>query len=45
MRQKKNSKLLNIAGEKDKDAFFNKMISKIDALSQLITASETLGFE
>ncbi|MCV6628538.1 MAG: hypothetical protein OIF50_01625 [Flavobacteriaceae bacterium] len=44
-RQLQNSKLLNTSGERDRDEFFNKMINKIDALQQLIAATETLAFE
>lgn len=44
-RQLQNSKLLNAAGEKDRDEFFNKMLNKVEALKSLIRASDTLTFE
>ncbi|MEW4924262.1 hypothetical protein [Algibacter sp. 2305UL17-15] len=44
-KQLQNSKLLNTAGEKERNTFFNKLYSKIDALSHLIEASELLDFE
>ena len=39
------SKLLNTAGEKEQQAFFNKMIQKITTLRDLITSKETLDFQ
>jgi len=44
-KQLESSKLLNTAGEKEKLLFFNKIHSKIDALKQLIEASQLLNFE
>ncbi|GGI56737.1 hypothetical protein [Winogradskyella haliclonae] len=44
-KQLQNSKLLNAAGEKERNTFFNKIYSKIDALFQLIEATEVLDFE
>ncbi|WP_353779870.1 hypothetical protein [Winogradskyella sp. 3972H.M.0a.05] len=44
-KQLQSSKLLNTAGEKEQRTFFNKIILKISALSQLIEASQTLDFE
>lgn len=44
-KQLQNSKLLNTAGEKERNRFFNKLYSKIDALRNLIEASELLDFE
>ena len=44
-KQLQSSKLLNTAGEKEKLTFFNKVYSKIDALHQLIEASQILDFE
>lgn len=40
-----SSKLLNMAGEKERNAFFSKIHKKIDALSELIKASQVLDFE
>ncbi len=44
-KQLQSSKLLNTAGEKEKLTFFNKIYSKIDALYQLIEATQVLDFE
>jgi hypothetical protein len=44
-KQLESSKLLNTAGEKEKLTFFNKIYSKIDALYQLISATQVLDFE
>ncbi|MDO5970782.1 hypothetical protein Q4Q35_13275 [Flavivirga aquimarina] len=44
-KQLQNSKLLNSAGEKERNSFFNKLYSKIDALHSLIEATQVLGFE
>lgn len=44
-KQLQNSKLLNTAGEKERNTFFNKLFAKIDALKQLIEATVLLGFE
>lgn len=44
-KQLKNSKLLNTAGEKERNNFFNKIYSKIEALKQLIEATKLLDFE
>ncbi|WP_296350454.1 helix-turn-helix domain-containing protein [Winogradskyella sp.] len=44
-KQLQSSKLLNTAGEKEKRSFFNKLHSKIEALQQLIKASQVLNFE
>ena len=44
-KQLQSSKLLNTAGEKEKLNFFNKIYSKIDALYQIIKATEVLDFE
>ncbi|NMH88478.1 hypothetical protein HHX25_13275 [Flavivirga sp. Y03] len=44
-KQLQNSKLLNTAGEKERNTFFNKIYSKIDALHNLIEATELLDFE
>lgn len=43
--QLKHSKLLNTSGEKEKRTFFNKINTKIDALKQLIEATQILDFE
>lgn len=40
-----HSKLLNSAGEKEQHIFFNKIYYKINALKQLIEATQTLDFE
>ena len=44
-KQLQNSKLLNTAGEKERNTFFNKIYVKIDALRQLIKAKHVLDFE
>lgn len=44
-KQLQNSKLLNTAGEKERNTFFNKIYTKIDALRQLIEAAQVLDFE
>ena len=44
-KQLQSSKLLNTTGEKEKLNFFNKIYKKINALYQLITATQTLDFE
>lgn len=44
-KQLQHSKLLNTAGEKERNSFFNKIHKKIQALEHLINASETLDFE
>lgn len=44
-KQLQNSKLLNTAGEKTRQQFFNKIDSKIEALRQLIQATQVLDFE
>ena len=44
-KQLQHSKLLNTAGEKERNTFFNKLHHKIDALVQLITATTILDFE
>ena len=44
-KQLQSSKLLNASGEKEKLTFFNKIYSKIDALHQLIEATQVLDFE
>lgn len=44
-KQLQHSKLLNTAGEKERNTFFNKLHQKIDALLQLITATKMLDFE
>ena len=44
-KQLQNSKLLNTSGEKEQNTFFNKLYTKIDALNQLITATQNLDFE
>lgn len=44
-KQLQNSKLLNSAGEKERNTFFNKILHKIDALMQLINAVKALDFE
>lgn len=44
-KQLANSKLLNTAGEKERNTFFNKLNAKIDALKQLIEATQLLDFE
>nr|WP_321231891.1 hypothetical protein [uncultured Psychroserpens sp.] len=40
-----HSKLLNSSGEKEKRTFFNRINAKIDALKQLIEATQILDFE
>ncbi|MDC8003236.1 hypothetical protein POV27_04195 [Aureisphaera galaxeae] len=44
-KQLEHSKLLNTAGEKEQNTFFNKMYSKIEALKQLLSAYQVLDFE
>lgn len=44
-KQLQSSKLLNTAGEKEKLSFFNKLFAKINALYQLIEATQVLDFE
>lgn len=44
-KQLQSSKLLNKSGEREKQVFFNKIHSKIEALHQLIQAQELLDFE
>lgn len=44
-KQLQSSKLLNTAGEKEKLSFFNKLYTKIEALYQLIEATQVLDFE
>ena len=44
-KQLENSKLLNTSGEKERHAFFNKLISKIAALKQLVKANDALDFQ
>ncbi|MCC1483215.1 helix-turn-helix domain-containing protein [Winogradskyella immobilis] len=44
-KQLQNSKLLNTSGEKERNMFFNKIQSKIDALIHLIEAKAQLDFE
>ncbi|WP_232735142.1 hypothetical protein [Olleya sp. Bg11-27] len=44
-KQLQNSKLLNTAGEKERNSFFNKLYAKIGALKQLIEATQLLDFE
>lgn len=44
-KQLQHSKLLNTAGEKERNTFFNKIHRKINALEQLIGASEALDFQ
>ncbi|WP_299209153.1 hypothetical protein [uncultured Dokdonia sp.] len=44
-KQLQHSKLLNTAGEKERNDFFNKVHKKIQALEYLISASEALDFE
>ncbi|WP_452599808.1 hypothetical protein [Pontimicrobium sp. MEBiC01747] len=44
-KQLQNSKLLNTAGEKERNLFFNKIHSKINALQKLIEATQVLDFE
>lgn len=44
-KQFKHSKLLNTSGEKEQNAFYNKMMCKVDALHQLINAEHILDFE
>lgn len=39
------SKLLNAVGEKERNIFIQRMIKKIDALAQIIKASQLLNFE
>lgn len=44
-KQLQNSKLLNTAGEKERNTFFNKIYTKIKALKNLIEATQVLDFE
>jgi hypothetical protein len=44
-KQLQSSKLLNTSGEKERLTFFNKIYSKINALYQLIKATQVLDFE
>ena len=44
-KQLNESKLLNTVGEKERNLFFNKMDAKIDALYQIIKATDILDFE
>ncbi|NER12620.1 hypothetical protein GWK08_04150 [Leptobacterium flavescens] len=44
-KQLQQSKLLNTSGEKERNYFFNKIYTKIDALHQLLEASLLLDFE
>jgi len=44
-KQLQNSKLLNTAGEKERNLFFNKIYAKINALQKLIEATQVLDFE
>lgn len=44
-KQLKHSKLLNTSGEKEQNAFYNKMMQKVDALHRLISAEQLLDFE
>ncbi|MEE9349658.1 MAG: hypothetical protein V3U80_06390 [Flavobacteriaceae bacterium] len=44
-KQLNESKLLNTVGEKERNSFFNKIHTKIEALKQLINASNILDFE
>jgi len=44
-KQLSHSKLLNTAGERERNLFFEKLNTKVNALSQLIAANETLNFE
>ncbi|WGD35309.1 hypothetical protein [Olleya sp. YS] len=44
-KQLQNSKLLNTAGEKERNTFFNKIEAKIGALHNLIKATQVLDFE
>jgi hypothetical protein len=37
--------LLNASGEKEQNTFYHKMMQKVEALMQLIKASEVLDFE
>lgn len=43
--QLQHSKLLNTSGEKEKRTFFNRINAKIEALKQLIEATQVLDFE
>ncbi|MEL6812085.1 MAG: hypothetical protein AAFP76_12195 [Bacteroidota bacterium] len=45
MKQLEHSKLLDQAGEKERNSFFNKILAKVDALKQLISAKQLLDFE
>lgn len=44
-RQLKHSKLLNTSGEKEQNQFYNRMLQKVTALMQLISAENILDFE
>lgn len=44
-KQLQESKLLNAVGEKERNVFINKMTKKIDALYQIIQATQILDFE
>lgn len=44
-KQLTNSKLLNTSGEKEQNAFYNRMMQKIDALKQLLSAEKILDFQ
>jgi len=44
-KQLQNSKLLNTAGEKERNTFFNKIYTKINALKKLVEATTILNFE
>lgn len=44
-KQLQSSKLLNTSGEKERRSFFNKMLSKVDALKHIIEATQILDFE
>lgn len=44
-KQFQHSKLLNASGEKEQNTFYHKMMQKVEALMQLIKASEVLDFE
>jgi len=44
-KQLQESKLLNTVGEKERNVFINKMTKKIDALYQIIEATQVLNFE
>ena len=44
-KQLQESKLLNTVGEKERNVFINKMTKKVDALYQIIEATQVLDFE